>query len=114
MPPGELADWYRAADVCVSIPSTDSSPISVWETLACGRPCVVSDLPWAHAELRPGEDVLVAPVTTGGVADAMLAPLQDAALARRIGAAARALAAGRMDQAAHMDRVDHLYRELAT
>ena len=26
-----MADYYRAADVCVSIPSSDSSPRSVWE-----------------------------------------------------------------------------------
>jgi glycosyltransferase involved in cell wall biosynthesis len=113
VPVDELADFYRAADVCVSIPSTDSSPISVWEAMACGSPIVVSDLPWARAELRAGEDALLAPAEPGAVAEAMLAPLQDPALGERLRAAARALAVERMDQAAHMDRADRLYRELS-
>ena len=33
-----LADYFRAADACVSIPRTDSSPRSVWEAMACGCP----------------------------------------------------------------------------
>ena len=49
-----MPDVYRAADVVVSIPSSDSSPRSVWEALACGRPVVVSDLPWAREELEHG------------------------------------------------------------
>ncbi len=53
VPQERLSDVYRAADVVVSIASSDSSPRSVWEALACGRPVVVSDLPWARDELRP-------------------------------------------------------------
>ncbi len=54
-----LPDVYRAADVVVSLASTDSSPRSVWEALACGRPAVVSDLPWARDELADGGALLV-------------------------------------------------------
>ena len=46
VPYEEMADWYRVADACVSIADTDSSPRSVWEAMAAGCPCVVSDLPW--------------------------------------------------------------------
>ncbi len=35
-----MARYYQAADVCVSIPSSDSSPRSVWEAMACGCPVV--------------------------------------------------------------------------
>ena len=109
----ELAHWYRAADVCVSIPATDSSPVSVWEAMACARPCVLSDLPWARAELVDGREALLAPVDRDAVAAAIASVLDVAALARRIGAGARRAASARMDQAAHMDTVDRLYRELA-
>ena len=54
VPVERMPDVYRAADVVVSIPSSDSSPRSVWEALACGRPVVVSDLPWAREELAHG------------------------------------------------------------
>ncbi len=46
--PAELAALYRAAEVTVSIPRSDSSPRSVWEAMASGSAMVVSDLPWAH------------------------------------------------------------------
>jgi glycosyltransferase involved in cell wall biosynthesis len=48
VPAERMPDVYRAADVVASIPSSDSSPRSVWEALACGSSVVVSDLPWAR------------------------------------------------------------------
>ena len=48
VPYERMVDWYQASDVCVSIASSDSSPRSVWEAVASGTPCVVSDLPWVH------------------------------------------------------------------
>ena len=71
MPANELADYYRAANVCVSIASTDSSPRSVWEARACGCPVVVSDLPWVHELIEDGRDALVTPIDAGRVADAI-------------------------------------------
>lgn len=41
----ELADVYRLADVVISIPDSDSFPVTVLEAMACGRPVVASDLP---------------------------------------------------------------------
>ncbi|HEU4974689.1 MAG TPA: glycosyltransferase, partial [Baekduia sp.] len=54
VPYDELARYYRAADVCVSIPASDSSPRSVWEAMACGCACVLSDLPWVHELIVSG------------------------------------------------------------
>src|SRR5262249_6431163 len=68
-PHGELPAVYRAADVVVSIPSSDSSPRSVWEALACGRPVVVSDLPWARDELVDGDQALLVPLDATAVAE---------------------------------------------
>jgi len=42
---GELANYYAEADVCVSIPSSDTIAISLLEAMACGAVPVVSDLP---------------------------------------------------------------------
>jgi len=44
----EMADHYNAADVIVSIPSSDSSPKSVYEAMFCKKPIVVSDLEWSY------------------------------------------------------------------
>src|SRR5204863_370961 len=54
-----MPDVYAAADVVVSVPSSDSSPRSVWEALACGRAVVVSDLQWARDELVDGRHAVL-------------------------------------------------------
>jgi glycosyltransferase involved in cell wall biosynthesis len=113
VPEEQLPQVYRAADVVLSIPSSDSSPRSVWEAFACGRPVVVSDLPWARDELRAGEDALLVPLEVGAVAAAILNLLDNDQLAARLGAAGRALAATELDAAACSARIDSLYRALA-
>jgi glycosyltransferase involved in cell wall biosynthesis len=108
IPKERLPDLYRAADVVVSIASSDSSPRSVWEALACARPVVVSDLPWARDELAGGQ-ALVVPLDAGRIAEALLRALDDAGLAERLGAAGRALAVAELDPQACAARVDDLY-----
>ena len=61
VPYEEMADYYKAADICVSIASSDSSPRSAWEALACGCPLVLSDLPWVHELIEPGRHAVVVP-----------------------------------------------------
>ena len=78
VPQERLSDVYRAADVVVSIASSDSSPRSVWEALACGRPVVVSDLPWARDELASGGQALLAALSADDVAAAIIRVLDDA------------------------------------
>jgi glycosyltransferase involved in cell wall biosynthesis len=106
VPPDRMADVYRAADVVVSVPSSDSSPRSVWEALACGRPVVVSDLPWAREELEDGTHALLAPLDAAAVAEAIERALDD----KWLGAEGRALAKKELDQAVSTARIDTLYR----
>ena len=109
--PEDLVRLYRAADVLVSIPDTDSSPRSVWEALACGCPVVVSDLPWAREFLTAG-GVRVA-VDEEAVARALAELLGDPARREEAGRAGRRLAETTMSRTTEMDRVDALYRTLA-
>jgi glycosyltransferase involved in cell wall biosynthesis len=44
----EMAEHYNVADIIVSVPSSDSSPKSVYEAMFCGKPVVVTDLEWSH------------------------------------------------------------------
>jgi glycosyltransferase involved in cell wall biosynthesis len=112
VPPERVAGAYRAADVILSLASSDSSPRSVWEALACGRPVVVSDLPWARDELTDGETALLVPLDADAVATAIGQVLGDPALAERLGAAGRSLAAAELDQAAFTAKIDELYHSL--
>jgi glycosyltransferase involved in cell wall biosynthesis len=113
LPEDRMPDLYRASDVVVSIPSSDSSPRSVWEAFGCGRPVVVSDLPWARDELNPGEHALLVELDGRAVSNALERILDDPALAASLGAAARALARAELDPAVSTARVDQVYRELA-
>ena len=110
VPASQFPDVYRAADVVVSIPSSDSSPRSVWEALACGRPVIVSDLPWAREELMPEEQALLVPTDAEAVARAIGRLLDDDDLARLLGVNGRALAAEELDPAACAARIDSVYR----
>jgi glycosyltransferase involved in cell wall biosynthesis len=113
VPYERMAWYYQAADVCVSIPSSDSSPRSVWEAMACGCPVVISDLPWVRELIVPDRDAIVVPVETGAVADAVLRVLRDPELGARLGRRGRALAEAHRDRGAEMDRLAGIYRGLA-
>jgi glycosyltransferase involved in cell wall biosynthesis len=41
----DLPDWYRDADLYISPSHVDGSSVSLMEALACGLPCLVSDIP---------------------------------------------------------------------
>jgi len=53
----DMAKHYNAADIVVSIPSSDSSPKSVYEAMFCKKPIVVSDLQWSY-ELLDDECII--------------------------------------------------------
>jgi glycosyltransferase involved in cell wall biosynthesis len=108
-----MADYYRAADVCVSITSSDSSPRSVWEAMACGAPCVLSDLPWVRELIEPGRDALTVPVSAPAVVDAIVRVISDPELATELSRNGRALVDTHLNQAREMDRLVEVYRSLA-
>ena len=108
-----MADYYGAADVCVSIASSDSSPRSVWEAMACGCPVVISDLPWVHELIAADRDAIVVPVEAPAVAAGIRRVLSDRALAGDLGRRGRALAVAYRDRAAEMDHLADVYRSLA-
>ena len=107
-----MPDVYRAADVVVSVSSSDSSPRSVWEALACGRPVVVSDLQWARDELAPGREALFVPLEALALVEAVSLVLGDASLAERLGDEGRMRALAELDLAASAAQIDELYRSV--
>jgi glycosyltransferase involved in cell wall biosynthesis len=113
VPYEQMPDYYRAADVCVSVPDTDSSPRSVWEAMACGCPCVLSDLPWARELIEPGADALLVQPEPGEIAAAIERVLRDPALASSLSERGRALVERHRNRDRETDRLIHLYRRLA-
>ena len=113
VPYEQLPDYYRAADICISIPDSDSSPRSVWEAMACGCACVISDLPWARELIVDEEHALLVPPAREPVAAALRRLLEEPGLAARLGANARALVERHRDERREMDRLAGLYASLA-
>ena len=109
VPYERMADLFRAADVFLSVPTTDSSPRSVWEAMACGCTCVISDLPWVHELIRPGIEALVVPIEAARIADSLCDALTSAALRERVASAARDLVVEHRDRRREMDRLEQLY-----
>jgi glycosyltransferase involved in cell wall biosynthesis len=114
VPYERMADYYRAADVCVSIASSDSSPRSAWEAMACGCPLVVSDLPWVYELIEPARHAAVVPIEPDAVAAAIEGLLADRDGAARMAAEGRALVEAHRDREAEMDRLARAYTALAS
>jgi glycosyltransferase involved in cell wall biosynthesis len=54
----EMAKYYNASDIVVSIPSSDSSPKSVYEAMFCKKAIIISNLEWSY-EILPEDNVVV-------------------------------------------------------
>jgi glycosyltransferase involved in cell wall biosynthesis len=107
-----MAAYYRVADVCVSIASSDSAPRSVFEAMACGAPCVLSDLPWVHEQIGDEREALIVPIERDAVASAIGRLLDDVSLRTGIAERARRLVEAEHDSSVHMDRLADAYRGL--
>jgi glycosyltransferase involved in cell wall biosynthesis len=107
-----MVDYYRAADVCVSMTSSDGSPRSIWEAMACGTPCVVSDLPWVRELIEPGNEALAVDIDPGALADAVLQVFAQPDLAARLGEGGRRLVIRDLDRERHLDSLVDVYHQL--
>ncbi|MBA2264114.1 MAG: glycosyltransferase, partial [Chloroflexi bacterium] len=114
----ELPDLFRLADVVVSVPDTDSLPLTVLEAMACGTPVVVSDLPAVTPVIGPldplATELVVGVGDVGATAVALDRALRltDAERAR-LGRALRAFVIRTADYDTNMTRMEALYRRLA-
>jgi len=74
----EVAGYYRASDIFISVPSSDSTSISMLEAMACGVPVIVSDLPAMREWIKDGENgYVVPPRDIASLANAIIRLLKD-------------------------------------
>ncbi len=111
VPHNEMPDLYRLADVTVSIPSTDGTPMSVLESMACNTPVVVSDIPDYDSDYIEAEKTVLAvnPTNADGVARAICRLLPDGSLTARLTIEARRRVKETGSYEAQMSRMENLY-----
>jgi glycosyltransferase involved in cell wall biosynthesis len=109
----EIAERLRSADIGISVPSSDSAPVSVLEALACGIPVIASDLPAVRELINDGDNgLLVPPGDAKSLQHSLLALLQDPDRRRRFREVAFRRIEERPDREAEMRKLEHLYQAL--
>ena len=111
----EMADHYRVADVMVSVPRTDGTPLSVLESMACGTPVVVSQIPdYDPYYIEPDETVLdAAAEDSRELAATIMKLLDDRTVANRISKQALERVVRSAGYISQMSRMQQLYDDVA-
>jgi glycosyltransferase involved in cell wall biosynthesis len=109
----DMAAAYSAADMIVSIPSSDGFPQSVLEAMACRVPVVMSDLARYREYLEDRRSALFVPIEARHVAQAMQALLDDPDLRGRLADEAASIVAHRCDFARQAAAVEAEFQRLA-
>lgn len=114
IPHQDIDSFYRLADVVVSIPSSDGTPVSVLEALATGVPIVATDLPSVRRWLEDVRPDALVPVDDSVATSRAIRSALDLTPAARVDLASRErrLALDQADQAMHMRAVETAYRAL--
>jgi glycosyltransferase involved in cell wall biosynthesis len=115
IPHDEMPDFYRLADVVVSVPESDAWPVTAFEAMASGVPIVMSDLPSAREGIGELDPRAIVPVGDArATAEAIVAHLELAPGARSsLAVRLRGAAIERGDTRTNLLRMETEYRRLA-
>ncbi len=109
-----IADYLRRAAVAISVPSSDGTPKSVQEAMACGAIPVVSDLPSLKPWLRHEQEGLVVPIGDSvALAQAIVRLLTNDVLRERLRETGLRTIAKFADHRVCMQRYETIYQQLA-
>jgi L-malate glycosyltransferase len=109
----DLPRWYHMADLYISPSHVDGSSVSLMEALACGLPCLVSDIP-ANKEwvIEDENGWLFRDGDVNDLADKILAAMSQREKLPEIGRAARRSAEMRADWKKNAETLMNVYRGL--
>ncbi len=114
VPPHEIPRYVASMDVLVHLSLREGLPRALPQALACGKPVVAFDVDGAREVCVDGQTgFLVTVGDVSGLAAVVIRLLQDAWLARRMGAQGRELVRERFAEARMVQQLDELYRRLA-
>lgn len=102
----DMPRYFRAATVGVSIPSSDGSPRSVWEAMACRVPLVLSDLPQIRERLGDSGAARLVEIDADAVAEALEEVITAPEAVARAG---REWALANADRRLQLERLERAY-----
>lgn len=110
----ELAMLYNLADVTVTVPTTDSTPVTLLEAMACGSPVILSDLPASREWIVDHKNGWLVPIRDEErLADALVRCLETSKVElEQIRSDNLDLVASKADRNMELGRMDNLYRIL--
>jgi len=109
----DLPNWYHKADLYISPSHVDGSSVSLMEALACGIPCLVSDIP-ANKEwvVEDENGWLFRDGDANHLAEKILAAISQREKLPEIGRSNRKLAEMRADWKKNAESLMNVYRSL--
>ena len=109
----DLPRWYHMADVYISPSHVDGSSVSLMEALACGLPCLVSDIPANKEWIVENENGwLFQDGDADSLAEKILAAISQKEKLPQIGRASRKSAEMRADWKKNAKVLMNIYRSL--
>lgn len=109
----EMSKFLNDADIFISVPSSDSSSVSLQEAMACGLPVIVSDLPANREWIKDGWNGYIVPVRDPeALAGAIIKLLENKEQRELFGKRNQELIIECADHEKHMLRMEELYESL--
>lgn len=111
----ELIQYYRIADIFVSVPSSDGTPVSLLEAMATGVAPIVSDLASVREWITDHVNGRIVPIRdANALAEAIIDVLADEHTRSTMTARNLELVARRGDHKKNMDIMEALYLEVSS
>ncbi len=111
----ELPRWYHMADLYISPSHVDGTSVSLMEALACGIPCLVSDIPGNQEWIFEDENGwLFRDGNVDDLAGRILAAMSQREKLPQMGEAGRRVAETRADWKKNSEALMNVYRSLTT
>lgn len=109
----DLPRWYHMADLYISPSHVDGSSVSLMEALACGIPCLVSDIPANQEWVFENENGwLFRDGSVEDLASKIMAAIDRRGDLQKIGQAGRRIAESRADWQKNSEMLMNIYRSL--
>jgi glycosyltransferase involved in cell wall biosynthesis len=110
----EIAQIYQVSDVAISVASSDGTPISVQEAMACGCAMVLGDIPAFQNWVTNGKEAVLIPLNdVEQLAASVVSLLEDPNRRKQLSSIAQEYVNENADSRYWMRRADEIYHMLA-